>query len=267
MAIATEAVTPQAPAAEPVGTTPASTPPAAQAPVSTPVVPALTAPPAPTETVDWKSRHDKLTTESIPKLQSDLSRTTTERDELKERLAKLPENIEDFEYEVAHTRDVEYLTFLEDVANKGFTLKQTIEHLRNTMRGAQGQRDEFETKRSTIDGLIKVVDGYDKGFATFLRDMDKNGARVAHESLPNLRGLYDKLTAGGNTPAQAATAATAATPAVTDTSKEPPVVAPAGGAPTMPNAPVWQPGMKSRDLIKKAVAAFSTDMSRKPRGG
>lgn len=272
MTVATEITTPVAPVAQ-NGTAAPSTPPTAQAPAGTTTAPEKPAPAQPAEVIDWKARHDKLTTESIPKLQSERSTAITERDALKTKVADLEAQLsergsdDDLEYTVAHERDLAYLNFLEDVASKGFTIRQVLEKLRSDIRNAEGNRADFETKRQSVDGLIKTIEGYDPDYARFLKDMDKNGVTINHDSIGSLRSTYDRLTAKGATPAQAATAAAAAAAPTPETPKEPPTVAPAGGADKIAGTPVWKPGMRARDVVKAAIASpWGSDFTRKARG-
>lgn len=272
----TAAIDPTPAATDNAGTAATSTPPAAQAPASTPAAPETPVAPKEEGTVDWKARHDKLVNESIPKLQSDratfenkLKEITTERDELKQKLEDLGD-VDELEYEVAHERDQSYLAFLEEVANKGFTLRQVVDKLRADMRTATSQRQEIETKRSSVESVITLVERYDKDFASFLREIDKSGARVAHETLDDLRGTYERLTARGRSPEQAAAAVTAGAGDGAASSepptKEPPVVAPAGSASRIAGTPVWKPGARSTGLFRKALeGTLGTDFGRRER--
>jgi hypothetical protein len=250
------------------GTLTQGTPPAPQGPAATPV--ASVTPAAvegqPTEVIDWKARHDKLTTESIPTLQRDRDTLRNRVTELEGKLGEQPDP-DELAYEVGHERDMAMLGWLEDIQKNGATLKQAVDHLNGKLREASNERELFETKRQSTDSLIKFAEGYDPKFATFLRAMDKNGTRVASETIPSLRELYNSFAAQGATPAQAAAAATpnGATPPATG--QEPPVVAPAGAPQKMTPAPVWRPGMRASDMLHgEAMRGFFTDDgARKPR--
>ncbi len=259
MTLATEIV-PAAPATAPNETAHEGTHPAAQAPASTPVASETTANDATTEPVDWKARHDKLISESIPTLQSkaakaenEVTTLKSENTDLKAKLAEIGDP-EEIEYEVAHERDMAYLGFLEDVMGKGYTLRQVVDKLRNDIRSASGERAQSETKKQSVEGLIALVDNYDKGYATFLRAMSKNGSPITHETIAGtLRELYGTFHTDGATPAQAASAAAAAPAA--EAPKEPPVVANAGAAQKISGSPVFKPGMRARDYFGQALAS------------
>ena len=236
------------------------------APIAPPAPAAPATPAAPTAPEDFKAKHDRLVTESIPKLQSQLSTTTTRAEKAEADLAALREEVGDVEelrLEIGNERDNAWAEQIQRWFAEGATLKQVAERVRSDMMNANRQRTQNESQKQSVEGLLSIVDGYDKPYATFLRAMNKNGTPITQESVISLRATFDAFKGSGS-PTQAAAAASAgeAPPAP----KEPPVVPQGGGASRIGDSPVYQPGMRGRDLIKKALAGpFGTSFERPRR--
>lgn len=274
MSLATQVVDPAATTEASVsnGTAAPSTPPDAQAPASTPAAsaapetPVAQQPPAD----DWKAKHDRLITESIPKLQSDRDTAKARVTELEAKVAEyetklrdMPD-IEELTFQVGHERDLAFAGWLRQSLNGGATLQQVVAKLERQVHDVTTETQQLDAKRKSLDGLIGIVEGYDAPFAKFLRAMDANGSPVTQQTIPNLRKLYDELGGGKAAIAQATEAASAAAAPAAET-KTPPV-SPAPGGAKVGDAPVWSPGMRSRDLVKKALTgALGQDFTRTPR--
>jgi hypothetical protein len=231
--------------AAPNGIADAGTPPDAQAPASTPAASDTTDTTA-SGAIDWKARHDKLLAESMPRLQSERDTLKAKVADLETRLAEIGD-VDQVEYEVAHERDTALLAWLTQLQAGGFTLRQAVEKFTRQVSEANGEREQFETKKQSVESVIAVVAEYDKPFSAFLQKMDKLGSVVSMQTIPALRETYNELVAAGKTPTQAAAAAS--TDASEAPGKEAPVVASGGSASRVPAAPVYKPGMRSRDLF------------------
>jgi hypothetical protein len=237
---------------------PHSTP---QAEPVAPIAPVTPQAPAPD---DWKSKHDRLINESIPKLQSTAATEKNRADAAERDLAALREEIGDpdeLREEVAHERDTAWADQIAKWLAEGATLRQVHDQVNRQMSARNTQRVQSETQRQSVDGLLAIVDTYDKPYAEFLRQMSKHGTAITNESIVSLRSTYESFR---GTPAQAAAAASTAPAA--PAGKEPPVVPQGGTSARIGDAPVWRPGVRPRDLIKAALAGpFGTNFDRPTR--
>lgn len=245
---------PMAPAnaGTPNGDTPQSPDQSGIAAPSAPVSGQPTTPAAGTD--DPTHRLAKLTTETIPQLQSERDTAKSKVTELEATITDLTAQLEEspdeeeLTYQIAHERDEAYLGWLQKALRDGNTLQQVVRRFEADAQSARAGRQSFESTRANVEGLINVIGTYDKPFSEFLAGLHKTGNAVINQTtVPGLRTLYDSFKADGKSPAQAAAAAATTTPG-----KEPPVVAPPGGA-ALADAPVWKPGMSASDLFDMAL--------------
>lgn len=220
---------------------------------------------APTAPEDYKSKHDRLVNESIPKLQSQLSTTTTRAEKAEADLAALRDEVGDIETlttEIGHERDSAWAEQIQRWFAEGATLKQVADRVRSDMSSANSRRAQSESQKQSVEGLLSIVDGYDKPYGTFLRAMHKHGTAITQESVIGLRSTYESVTGAGKTPTQAAAAVS--DPA--STLREPPVVPQGGTSARIGDSPAYQKGDTGRSLIKRALSgSFGTSFERPAR--
>lgn len=206
------------------------------------------------------------------KLQSDrdtarsqVTALTAEVESLKAQLAETGD-VNELEYELSHERDNAWVSQLEAWVAEGATLQQVASRARKQMRDMTGVRRQQETTKSSRDNLITMVEGYDQGFAKFLRAGATHGMVISQDTLPSLKETYKGFSGEGATPAQAAAAAAPQHAAVPVHPTAP--VVPQPGAAKISDAPIASKGklQPAGRWFRDAISGpFGTTMERRPR--
>ncbi len=245
MAIASEIAAPTDPA---IGSV-AETDPQA----TTPVLPEV-ADPASAKVVEPSAKPD----EALRTMQSQRDTARAAETTLKAQVADLETKLAEASAKPEHLvseRDMAWEDWLFQLSEKGYTLAQARTYLENNRKKAGETVRAQQTRAQAVEGIIALaveLSG-DDGFGEYLRDLGED-ANITQANIPAWKKRY--LAAGGKP-----SAAVVADPAAPAVEKAPPIVPQPGGA-AMPDAPAYQPGMRSRDLFKKIRASGENVMSR-----
>lgn len=154
------------------------------------------------------------------------ARLQSERDTAQARVAQLESGV--------LSQDGEWLGFLEDCANRGMNASQIRDAVERQRRERAQGREQTVAQTTARDAIIGKVALEENGrdFALFLKDLTEGEGALAitERNLPRLRAQYDKFTAQGKNPIQAAAAASTEPAAVTAKGKTAPRVPAASGA-------------------------------------
>lgn len=199
-------------------------------------------------TSELTARLEKLEKESLPKLQSDHDAWKGRAETAEAKLAEIGDP-DEMEFEIASDVEAQWSEWMHRELALGTSLAALVAAYDRQRQDTDSKRQRSDSAAATVDAVIGFVEGYDKGFATFLRALAKAGGAISQEKLPELLSTFKDLAASGQTPGQAAATAAAGTtdaaPAAAGAQQQeetPPVTPQPGGASRVSAAPIARPG-------------------------